>query len=150
MANFNQNRESLIKTIIDAAFQVAIGLNQTTITTEHVLYVILQNNKISSFFNERGIDVTALTNEVYKYIKDSTPLLQNKMFNDSPGMMTGQMTASVQATFVVAQMKAKDTGTEIQLDTILNEIFINVDAYASYFMHKYGITDEMLTELKTL
>jgi ATP-dependent Clp protease ATP-binding subunit ClpA len=147
MSEFSSNQSSLIKTIIDSSFQLAIGLDQTTITTEHILYVLTQNSKIKDFLNEQGIDTQKLLNDIFNYLKSQTHLLKNQIFNENPDIMTGQITASVQTLIVDSVTEARKENREVESCDIFKRILANTESYASYFMSKYGINEEMIKKM---
>jgi len=146
MPEFN-NQSFLIKNIIDMSFQLAIGLNQTTITSEHILYIAIQNSKVKEFFNNQGIETQSLLNDIFNYIKSQSHLLKNQIFNENPDVMTGQITASVQMIIVNAATDARKNNREISHYDIFNNILKNTESYASYFMTKYGIDEEMIKKM---
>jgi len=142
----------LIRNLIDMSFTTALQLKQTTITIEHILHSVFMDQGVSNYFREKGVDVQLLMSELYKFIQQQTPYLQNKMFsnNDDPNIMTGQITAATQKILLDAVLSAKNVGENLSYFHLLDTIFSNAESYASYFMAKYGINKQMIAELATL
>lgn len=139
---------ALITSIVELSFTLAISLDQTTITTEHVLFSLCQASFIRRFLTTKGIDVHKMDDEVLQYIKNNTQFLQNQIPNADSHYMTGQLTSSVTKMIEVAQNIHKTENREIDIVDILFIIFDDKETYASYFMTKYGFTEDLLHELR--
>lgn len=148
MAELNFQQNSIIKNIVDSAFQLAIGLNQTTITTEHFLYVIIQTPKIKSFLGDQSIDTQSLLNDILNYIKSQSKILSNQMFVDNqPGVMVGQITATLQKMIISVSTLAKSNNREVEYYDFIKVMLENKESYAAYFIGKYGIDAEVIKKM---
>ena len=143
--NFNQN--STIKELVDLSFQLAIGLNQTTITTEHILCVLIQIPKIKSFLESNSIDTQTISKDILNYIKTNSKYLSNQLFENQPGMMVGQITAIVQKMIISITSTAKSNNREVEYYDCFKAILENKDSYASYFMMKYGLDEDLIKRM---
>ena len=147
MAKAYQNA-SLITSILEISFGVAISLDQTTITTEHILFGMLQTRILNNFFKNRGIEVGKLCKELYEYIESNGSFLKNNIASNDPQYMTGQLTGAVNLLFETVQGYAAKEQRNIDISDILLGLINIRDSYASYFMNKYGITEDIILELR--
>jgi ATP-dependent Clp protease ATP-binding subunit ClpA len=150
MAQLTQDAldSAIIKNVIDMSFNVAVNLEQTTITTEHVLFVMLQSRVLKTYFTSKGIDVSAILTEVVKQLTKSTPFLQNLIPSDDSEKFIGQLTAELTKFIGDICSFAKSEKREVDAVDILLGLINLKDTYASYFMRKNGITEDIILELR--
>ena len=117
MAKAYQNA-SLITSILEISFGVAISLDQTTITTEHILFGMLQTRILNNFFKNRGIEVGKLCKELYEYIESNGSFLKNNIASNDPQYMTGQLTGAVNLLFETVQGYAAKEQRNIDISDI--------------------------------
>jgi ATP-dependent Clp protease ATP-binding subunit ClpA len=146
MSEFS-SQEPLITSIIESSFKLALMLNQTTITTEHLLAVIISAKNVKNFLNDNSINAKSLYDELIRFIGSQTQYLQNKIQNADPNYMTGQFTEVVGNIIFSACASAKKQNKEVAVSDILLSILNTEDSYASYFMHKYGLTEDILVKI---
>ncbi|VVC05073.1 ATP-dependent Clp protease ATP-binding subunit ClpX [uncultured archaeon] len=149
MAYQDKNDSRLVSSLLEMAFSLAISLNQTTVTVEHLLYVLTSSETIRKFLFAHGVDMKLFANELYKYIEDNSKYLKNKIENDDPQKyLTGQLTAATIQ--VVNDIDHTITSEHCSVDIcdVLQIILNQKDSYASYFMSKYGITADLIKEFR--
>jgi len=138
----------LIKNIIDMSFSVAISLEQTIITTEHVLFVIAQSSAIQRYFTSKGIETTKMNTEILDNIKGKSKFLKNQIPNADKNIMTGQLTAELTGLFESINNYTKKENRDMDVVDVLMGLWLLDESYDSYFLKKYGITQDMLMELR--
>ncbi len=138
----------MVKQILENSFNIALKLNQTTITSEHVLYSILANAWISKHLESKGIDTLKLSKELLIYIESLTPFLSNKIPSNDPEIMTGQLTSAIHNMVETVVTKSKASNIPVSFFDFLQYIISDKNSYASYFLRKYGVTTDMLTEIE--
>jgi ATP-dependent Clp protease ATP-binding subunit ClpA len=150
MPTATSNGSPLIKNLIDISFQLAINLDQTTITLEHILYASLSYSSVRKYLENQGVSVSLMAEAIKKFIEAQTPRLQNKIASNEPNIMTGQITASVQKVLVSAYSEATKYGREVTFGDIFRKLYNEKESYASYFLEKYGITSKIIDGLDQL
>jgi len=150
MAKLNNefSNNSNIINLIDASISLAIDFGQTTITTEHALVALLKDEQISSFLHKSGVLTEPLHDELHDYIEKLTPLLNTQLPTDKPGMLTAIITPALRDTLMEATTKAKTQGRSVELLDVLENILANQNTWGSYYLRKYGVTEELLSELR--
>ena len=138
----------LLTQIVELSFSLAINLEQTTITTEHILFAVLQISAIRRYFTSQGIDAGLLSKDIIEYIKTNSKFLKNQLPTVDPQIMTGQLTAEVTQYLENIFNFAKSEKRDVDIADVLLGLLYLRDTYASYFMTKYGITEDMILELK--
>jgi ATP-dependent Clp protease ATP-binding subunit ClpA len=139
---------ALIANIIEISFGVALSLEQTTVTTEHILFGILQTNILHRYFIANGIEVDKMSKEILAKIQENSHLLKNLMPSDDPAIMTGQLTNEVTTLIESIQKYAKAENRAVDIADFLLGLLNLRDTYSSYFMNKYGITSDMILEIR--
>jgi ATP-dependent Clp protease ATP-binding subunit ClpA len=147
MAKINTN-SALIANIIEISFGVALSLEQTTITTEHMLFGLMQASILRRYFMANGIEVVKMSEEILAKIKENSHLLKNQIPNIDPNLMTGQLTNEVSNLVESVQKYANTENRPVDVSDFLLGILNLRDTYSSYFMNKYGITSDMILELR--
>lgn len=139
---------AIIKNIVEMCFGLAINLNQTTVTTEHVLWTILNIRFIKQYLKSQQIDVDKLSEEILNYLKDNSTFLRHQIDNSDPNYMMGQLTAEVTKLFELVKEKSfnEHRGTDI-VDFFL-VILSMQETYANYFLKKYSITEQIVLNLR--
>lgn len=138
----------IIKNLIDLSFVLAISLDQTTITEEHILHSILMSDNIRTYMNSNGISIDQLIQDVRKFIVTQTPFLQNKIPSDDPNIMTGQITAAVQRVLVASYTTASKQHRDVNYADIIRNLLLDVESYSRYFLMKYGIVGAVVDGLE--
>jgi ATP-dependent Clp protease ATP-binding subunit ClpA len=136
-----------VKNLVDASFQLAIGLQQTTITVEHLLHTIISTPAVRKYLIASGIQYSSLQQELYGFIVKQTPYLQMQMGEEHDGIMTGQLTAKIQLLLTSAVDTANKMGIDLTYADILLRILHSKETYACYYMTKYGLTAELLSSM---
>src|SRR5271166_1191535 len=132
----------LITQIIEMSFTIAISLGQTTITTDHLLFALMQHGILRRYFTGKGVEVISMIQEVVENIEKNGVHLQNKIPSDDPSEMLGQLTPEVTTLFENVQKFADSEKRNIDVPDILLGLLNLRDSYCSYFMSKYGITED--------
>jgi ATP-dependent Clp protease ATP-binding subunit ClpA len=150
MANKIVPNSKLVTNVIEISFSVAISLEQTTVTTEHVLLGLLQSSVLRRYFSAKGVAVNELFKDILTYLEENSHLLKNKMAsqNDEDGLFTGQLTAELTRFLADIEKYAESEKREVDLSDVLIGLLNLRETYASYFMGKYGITEDMILELR--
>jgi ATP-dependent Clp protease ATP-binding subunit ClpA len=145
----NQNT-SIFSNLLQMSFNVAESLEQTTIMSEHMLYAILQSKSLKEYFISKGIAINELREELLNHIKSNSHLLKNQIKNPDadPSTMVGQLTADIMTVFEKLAEKSKTEKRPIDLVAVLLELSVLHQSYTSYFLKKYGVTEEILLELR--
>lgn len=144
-------KSELLKNIIQMSFDVALSLEQTTVTSEHVLLAILQrSSNLRNFLYQKGIAVEQMVYDIAKHIEKTSLYLKNKIITSSkPGIITGQLTAEIVNMIIEIEEKCALEKRNADLVDILLSLYELKDAYASYFMQKYGITNIIIEQIRT-
>ena len=139
---------AFIRNLINKSFELATSMRQTTITTEHVLHTVLSDPAVRKYFEDEGINVAALSNELVAYIKKNGYLLKTILPSDIPGVMTGQYTHEVEKIFNRAtELSHHGAHSNLSFGTIITAISESRDSYSAYYMKKYGISAELIQNL---
>ena len=59
----------LISQVIEMTFSIAVSLGQTTITTDHLLFAVLQHSVLCRYFVSKGVDINAMLSEILAKIE---------------------------------------------------------------------------------
>jgi ATP-dependent Clp protease ATP-binding subunit ClpA len=104
---------ALISNVVEMSFAIAMSMEQTTITTEHMLCALIQSNLIRRYFTAKGIEMNMLSVEILEHIQENSHLLKNQMKNPDPNVMEGQLTSEVASIIRTIQdlAKAEKTGS---------------------------------------
>ena len=139
---------ALISNVVEMSFAIAMSMEQTTITTEHMLCALIQSNLIRRYFTAKGIEMNMLSVEILEHIQENSHLLKNQMKNPDPNVMEGQLTAEVASIIRTIQDLAKAEKREVDISDMLLTLLNARETHASYFLSKYGITEEMIIQLR--
>ncbi len=148
MAKINPTSQ-LITHIIEMSFGVAIGLEHTIVTTEHVLLGMLQSSILRRYLSLSGVAVNELSTDVVEYLTKNSYLLKSQLdVINEPNMFTGQLTAELTSLFKNLEDFAKAEKREVDIADIFLGLLMLQETYASYFMSKYGITKDIILSLR--
>lgn len=141
----------MIQNLVEMSFSVAIQLEQSTITTEHLLYAIMNGSAtLRNHFNTKGIAILDMNKELLEHIQANSTFLRHKIPNADPNIMTGQLTSELSDLLVASNNSAAAENRDLDIVDVLLALFNLRESYSSYFMTKYGITDEMILEVRTM
>ena len=144
----NMNSKVFLTNLLELSFAAAVSMDQTTITSEHLLYSIMQSVSIGNYFTHKGVDVKSLLTELRGYIKSQSHLLKNQIPSNDPNIMHGQMTREVTNVLDNSQRRAIKDGREIDVSDILMTILENSKSYGSYYLSKYGVSEDIIRDLR--
>ena len=142
---------SILAQLIETSIVLAQDLDQTTITSEHILYTVLQHQYIENILSSAGVNVDALSTEVLEYLHEQTEHL-NYQFpeaSSNPKIMTAQVTANLRDLLAAVQHEADVARQPVTLPLVLKSMLKLPDSYASYFLKKHGVTAEILVAAPT-
>ena len=143
----NDKSSQVLTNIVEMSFECALKLEQTTIITEHVLYAILSLSVIQNFLSNKGIDIGSLRKELLDYLQSQTPYLKYSVPIDIPEHTRGVITLTIISLFERV-LKNVNKNKTINIIDILKEIIKDTNSYASYYMRKFQIGDEILEEME--
>lgn len=104
------------------------------LTLEHIFLMLLNNDVISSLFNDLGLDRTKIYEETKEHIEKNTPKLPEDV-NDEP-METLTLTSTIEHMVAHTQTSGKgNAGIEDMFVAILK----NEKSYATYVLKKQGV-----------
>jgi ATP-dependent Clp protease ATP-binding subunit ClpA len=148
MAKFSPTSR-IISHVIDMSFGIAISIEHTTVTTEHVLLGIMQSSILRKFMTASGVQVNELLTDVIEYVTSNSHLLKNQVEQElGEGYFTGELTAELTTLFKALEDYAKSEKREVVLPDVLLGLLNLRDTYTSYFMTKYGITEDIILQLR--
>ena len=138
----------LISQVIEMTFSIAVSLGQTTITTDHLLFAVLQHSVLCRYFVSKGVDINAMLSEILAKIEENTTCLQNHIHSDNESEMIGQLTPELVTMFESIPKFAASEKRDVDIVDILLGLFNLREYFCSYFMLKYGITEDMILQLR--
>ena len=136
MNKYNSNGN--IDKIVKYAKEHAKSSNHEYITVEHLLYSMLNEKNFYKIFDESGIEVDALINELEDYIKKNN--LTAKSDQEYP-----KKTHSLERVFNRAFTQVLFSGrSNIQLIDLYLSILSESHSHAAYYLRKYGAERELI------
>lgn len=134
-----------INQLLHKAITIVATLDQKYLTTEHILKAFVELESSNNTLKTLGVDVVMLGKELDNYL---TTVKLSRRSDDEDGYNTDTdnrvfyaiPTHTVEKIFEKANVRAKKTNNGVmQLEHLLEEIKLEKDTYASYYMQKYGI-----------
>ena len=131
-------------TLLQAGDMLAQQLSHPFIVVEHILFVLLQAPQIAAVLESNGVDTPKLNEELVEYIQDQFVFAVNTP-KVNPNKV--QFTPQVDALFAGAEKIAARDKRKATMTDVLTVIFDNPNCYGSYFLRKYGVTKEMISQI---
>jgi len=148
MSNFKTSSR-IIEHVVEMSLAVAFSFEHTTVTTEHVLLGIMQNSILRRFMAASNVQVNELLTDVIDYVDQNSHLLKNPTQQlGGEGYLTGQLTSELIVLFKNLENYAKSENREVDLSDVLLGLLNLRETYTSYFMTKYGITEDIILQLR--
>jgi len=151
MIRFNHGKASpIVNAVAEMGLGFMMNLNQTILTSEHMLGAIFQNSGMRRYFGNAGVNCVEMCKDITGYLKAQSHLLKNEISRDEDipdDIIMAQYTEKVLSLFENAQLYADEQGRNILLSDLLLKLLEDTSTYASYFMRKYGVTAQMIEGL---
>jgi len=153
MTRFNHGKASpLVNAIAEMGLGFMMNLDQTILTSEHILGAIFQTAGLRRYFGTFGVNCVDMVKDITTYLNSQGHLLKNEIpkVDDLPqDIIIAQYTEKVLTLFENAQKHAEEQKREILISDLLLKMLEDKSTYASYFMRKYGVTEQMIEGLNT-
>ena len=126
--------EKNLENCLNNAFKKAHSSNHEFVTTEHLLFCLLDNNEALKLLSACNVDIEKLTLELDKFLKDSIP--ENTDSNKDV-----QATLSFQRVIQRAVFHVQSTkGAEVTGANIIVALFSEKESYSVYLLKQQGMT----------
>ncbi len=120
---------------LNFSFKLASSSSHEFVTIEHLLLSLLQNDKALEVFNFLDADVKTLEEKLTKFIKETTPLIDNS--NNSEIQPTLGFQRVLQRAVFHVQSSGKD---KVNGANLLVAIFSEKESHSVYLLEQEGIT----------
>ena len=126
--------EKNLENCLNNAFKKAHSSNHEFVTTEHLLFCLLDNNEALKLLSACNVDIEKLTLELDKFLKESIP--ENTDSNKDV-----QATLSFQRVIQRAVFHVQSTkGAEVTGANIIVALFSEKESYSVYLLKQQGMT----------
>ena len=120
---------------LNFSFKLASSSSHEFVTIEHLLLSLLQNDKALEVFNFLDADVKTLEEKLTKFIKETTPLIDNSNNNEIQPTLGFQRVLQRAVFHVQSSGKDKVNGANL-----LVAIFSEKESHSVYLLEQEGIT----------
>ena len=120
---------------LNFSFKLASSSSHEFVTIEHLLLSLLQNDKALEVFNVLDADVKTLEEKLTKFIKETTPLIDNSNNNEIQPTLGFQRVLQRAVFHVQSSGKDKVNGANL-----LVAIFSEKESHSVYLLEQEGIT----------
>tara|TARA_B100001029_G_scaffold167378_1_gene160520 strand:+ start:207 stop:2465 length:2259 start_codon:yes stop_codon:yes gene_type:complete len=120
---------------LNFSFKLASSSSHEFVTLEHLLLSLLQNDKALEVFNFLDADVKTLEEKLTKFIKETTPLIDNSNNNEIQPTLGFQRVLQRAVFHVQSSGKDKVNGANL-----LVAIFSEKESHSVYLLEQEGIT----------
>ena len=120
---------------LNFSFKLASSSSHEFVTIEHLLLSLLQNDKALEVFNFLDADIKTLEEKLTKFIKETTPLIDNSNNNEIQPTLGFQRVLQRAVFHVQSSGKDKVNGANL-----LVAIFSEKESHSVYLLEQEGIT----------
>ena len=131
-----------VSKVIDKSFKLASHFKHEYVTIEHLLFVILEDNRVKEMITEIGSISDVIQTDIKNYIENGLTIIQDP--NNEKPQKTHTLERVFNRGFTQCLFQGRD---ELEPKDLFLSVLSEKQSYGCYYLNRRGITKEKVVEI---
>ena len=131
-----------VSEVIDKSFKLASHFKHEYVTIEHLLFVILEDNRVKEMITEIGSISDVIQTDIKNYIENGLTIIQDE--NNEKPQKTHTLERVFNRGFTQCLFQGRD---ELEPKDLFLSILSEKQSYGCYYLNRRGISKEKVVEI---